>query len=301
MHVMIALVAAVWAAHTIYRLIPVPAAVDRASLARVMMRGEEQPEDLPFWRALLLPFNQLAAKLPPTLVGNTAQQLYWAQFQGQWAGWTEVEFWGLRLAGVLLGVALGLFVGGGDPLIAAGVPVLVYFYLGAKLHTPYEKATRQLKRELPEVAQTLSLLISTGKSEIEALQEAASGKGIVHTWLRAVLATRPPDVPLFSSLRNAGVSGGKRGHLRREAQRAGVPALINFSTQVDFLKEAGIGAEVLLGNLADTVAADYQGEVNARAEALGDKLVLPVMIFYFIPYLAGLMIPMFSTAGDLVR
>jgi Flp pilus assembly protein TadB len=295
MHVMIALVAAVWAAHTIYRLIPVPAAVDRASLARVMARGEEQPEDLPFWRALLLPFNQLAAKLPPTLIGNTAQQLYWAQFQGRWAGWTEVEVWGLRLAGVLLGVALGLFVGGGDPLIAAGVPVLVYFYLGAKLHTPFEKATRQLKRELPEVAQTLSLLISTGKSEIEALQEAASGKGIVHTWLRAVLATRPPDVPLFSDVR-----GGRRGHLRREAQRAGVPALINFTTQVDFLKEAGIGADVLLGNLADTVAADYQGEVNARAEALGDKLVLPVMIFYFIPYLAGLMIPLFSTAGDLM-
>jgi Flp pilus assembly protein TadB len=300
MHVMIALVAAVWAAHTIYyamqsRLIPVPAAVDRASLARVMARGEEQPEDLPFWRALLLPFNQLARKLPPTLVGNTAQQLYWAQFQGQWAGWTEVEFWGLRLAGCLLGLALGLFVGGGDPLIAGGVPVLVYFYLGARLHTPFEKATRQLKRELPEVAQTLSLLISTGKSEIEALQEAASGKGIVHTWLRAVLATRPPDVPLFSDVR-----GGKRGHLRREAQRAGVPALINFSTQIDFLKEAGIGADVLLGNLADTVAADYQGEVNARAEALGDKLVLPVMIFYFVPYLAGLMIPMFSTAGDLL-
>ena len=63
MHVMIALITAVWAAHTIYRLIPVPAAVDRASLARVMARGEEQPEDLPFWRALLLPFNQLAAKL----------------------------------------------------------------------------------------------------------------------------------------------------------------------------------------------------------------------------------------------
>jgi hypothetical protein len=296
MHLMIALVAAVWAAHTIYRLIPVPAAVDRASLARVMARGEEQPEDLPFWRALLLPFNQLAAKLPPMLIGNTARQLYWAQFQGRWVGWTEIEFWGLRLAGVLLGVALGLFIGSGDPLIAGGVPVLVYFYLGAKLHTPYEKATRQLKRELPEVAQTLSLLISTGKSEIEALQEAASGKGIVHTWLRAVLATRPPDVPLFSDVR-----GGKRGHLRREAQRAGVPALINFATQVDFLKEAGIGADVLLGNLADTVAADYQGEVNARAEALGDKLVLPVMIFYFIPYLAGLMIPMFSTAGDLAR
>jgi hypothetical protein len=34
---------------------------------------------------------------------------------------------------------------------------------------------------------------------------------------------------------------------------------------------------------------------------LGDKLVLPVTLFYFIPYLAGLMIPMFATSTELVR
>ena len=82
MHLLIAFVAAVWAAGVIYRLIPIPAGVDRAALARVMARGEEH-ERLPFWRALLLPFNQLAARLPPTLVGDTAKQLYWAQFQGE--------------------------------------------------------------------------------------------------------------------------------------------------------------------------------------------------------------------------
>ena len=91
-------------------------------------------------------------------------------------------------------------------------------------------------------------LVGSAQVSDEALQEAASGKGIVHTWLRAVLATRPPDVPLFSDVR-----GGKRGHMRREAERAGVPALINFATQVDFLKEAGIGADVLLGNLEDAI------------------------------------------------
>ena len=293
MHVMVAFIAALWTANTLYRLMPVPHSVDQAALARVMARGEEQ-ETLPFWRALLLPFNQLATRLPPTLVGNTAKQLYWAQFQGEWVGWTPVEFWGLRLAAVLIGAAVGLFLGGGDPVIGFGVPALLYFYLGAKLNTPAEKATRQLQRELPEVAQTLSLLVATGKSETEALQEAASGTGIVHTWLRRTLAARPPDQPLFSDVR-----GGRPGYLRREAERTGMPVLVNFAVQLDFLKAAGIGADVLLGNLADTVAADYEAEVNARAEALGDKLVLPVTIFYFVPYLAGLMIPMFATSGGM--
>jgi len=295
MHLMIAFIAAVWTAHTIYRLIPVPHSVDQAALARVMAHGEEQ-ETLPFWRALLLPFNQLAARLPPTLVGNTAKQLYWAQFQGEWIGWTPVEFWGLRLAAVLIGAVVGMFLGGGDMLITAIVPALLYFYLGNKLNRPAEKAIRQLQRELPEVAQTLALLVSTGKSEIEALQEVASGTGIIHTWLRRTLAARPPDYPLFSDVR-----GGKPGYLRSEAERTGVASLVNFATQLDFLKAAGIGADVLLGNLADTVAADYQAEVNARAEALGDKLMIPVMIFYFIPYLAALMIPMFASSLGMVR
>ena len=299
MHVLIAFVVAAYAATLIYRLIPVPAAVDRAALARVMARGEGQ-ETLPFWRMLLLPFNHLAARLPPALAGNTARQLYWAQFQGSWRGWTVVEFWGLRLAATLAGLVVGLVLFG-DPLIGAGLPALLYFYLGARLNAPAERAVRQVQRELPEVAQTLALLISTGKSEIEALQAVAGGQGLVNLWLRRALAARPPDVPLFSDVRNAGVSGGAMGHLRREALRAGLPALINFATQIDFLKAAGVGAEVLLGTLADTVAGDYEAEVNARAEGLGDKLVLPVTLFYFIPYLAGLMIPMFATSTELVR
>ncbi len=294
MHILIAFIAAVYAAGLIYRLIPVPAAVDRAALARVMARGEEQ-ETLPFWRLLLLPFNQLAAKLPPTLVGNTERQLYWAQFQGQWLGWTLVEFWGLRLAAVLIGLVVGLALFG-DPVLGVGIPALLYVYLGARLNGPAEQATRRVQRELPEVAQTLALLVATGKSEIEALQEIAAGQGLVNLWLRRVLASRSPDVPLFSDVR-----GGAVGHLRREAHCAGLPALINFATQVDFLKLAGIGADILLGTLADTVAGDYEAEVNARAEALGDKLVLPVTLFYFIPYLAGLMMPMFATSVQMMR
>jgi len=293
MHILIAFIAAIYAANLIYRLMPVPAAVDRAALARVMAREEE--EVLPFWRLLLLPFNQLAQKLPPTLVGNTERQLYWAQFQGEWLGWSEIEFWGLRLAAVLVGLVVGMILLG-DPVLGIGMAVLLYFYLGARLNSPAEKAMRQVQRELPEIAQTLALLIASGKSELEALQEIAAGQGLMNRWLRRVLASRPPDVPLFSDVR-----GGRMGYLRHEAHCTGLSALINFATQVDFLKMAGIGANVLLGTLADTVAGDYEAEVNARAEALGDKLVLPVTIFYFIPYLAGLMIPMFATSAQMMR
>jgi hypothetical protein len=273
---------------------PVPAAVDRAALSRVMASGDEE-EKLPFWRVLLLPFNRLAQKLPPTLVGQTGKQLYWAQFQGRWMGWTVVEFWGLRIAVALIGLAVGLVVLG-DAFLALVVPAIGHFYLGVKLDTPAKKATRQLQRELPEVAQTLALLIATGKSEAEALREASRGKGVIHEWIRRVLATRTPDRPLFSDVR-----GSRRGYLREEAERARAPALVNFATQLDFLKTAGIGADVLLGNLADTVAGEFAAQANQRAEALGDKLVPVVMVFYFIPYLVGLLAPLFVGSIGMMR
>jgi hypothetical protein len=292
---LIAFVAAAWVGLVIYRFLPVPAEVDAERLARVMEWQEEIPETLPFWRAMLLPFNQLATRLPPQIIGRTDVQLYWAQFQGQWIGWTPVEWWGLRIALMLVGVLVGMYAGGGDPLIGFGVPLLIYLYLGSKLSTPSEKAMRQLQRELPEVAQTLALLMNVGKDESSALELAAQGKGLVHRWIRYVLATRPLDVPLLRERRTAGTA---RGHFLEAAQKSGVPALVNFATQFEFLKTAGTGEGLLMGTLADTVAADYEAQVMARAEALENKLVLPVALFFFIPYMAGLLIPMFATAGQ---
>lgn len=291
---LIAFVAAVWVGVVIYNFLPVPAEVDAERLARVMEWREEIPETLPFWRAMLLPFNQLATRLPPQLIGRTDVQLYWAQFQGQWIGWTPVEWWGLRIALMLVGVLVGMYAGGGDPLLGFGVPLLIFLYLGSKLSTPAEKAMRQLQRELPEVAQTLALLMTVGKDEGSALQLAAEGKGLVHRWIRYVLATRPTDVPLLRK-RTAGAS---HGYFLQEAKKSGMPSLVNFATQFEFFKTAGKGEALLMGTLADTVAADYEAQVMARAEALENKLVLPIALFFFIPYMAGLMIPMFATAGQ---
>ena len=291
---LIAFVAAVWAGLVIYMFLPVPAEVDAERLARVMEWREEIPETLPFWRAMLLPFNQLATRLPPQIIGRTDVQLYWAQFQGQWIGWTPVEWWGLRIALMLVGVLIGMYAGGGDPLLGFGVPVLIFLYLGSKLSTPAEKAMRQLQRELPEVAQTLALLITVGKDESTALQLAAKGKGLVHRWIRYVLATRPTDVPLLKKR----TAGAAHGYFLEEAIKSGMPALVNFATQFEFFKTAGKGEALLMGTLADTVAADYEAQVMARAEALENKLVLPIALFFFVPYMAGLLIPMFATAGQ---
>ncbi len=293
MHILVAFVAAVWVASLLYRLVPVPAAVDRARLGRVMATGA--PPTLPFWRALLLPFNALAAKLPPALALNADRLLYWAQFQGAWVGWTAVEFWGLRLAVTLLALAVGM-AAAGDPLLALVFAGIGWMYPGTRLSGPANRAIRQVEQELPEVAGEMALLVGTGKPIAEALRVIAGGRGMVARWLQRTLAARPADRPLLGrSL------GGRPGFLREEAGRAGVPGLVNFAVQLDILQESGAGGEILLGSLAESVAAEYQARVMARAEALADKLTLPVMIFYFLPYLAGLLIPVFAGSLTMMR
>jgi len=287
-HYLIALVAGVWAAATIYRLIPVPAGVDREALSQVM--AQQPPETLPLWRVLLLPFNRLARRLPPSLIGDTRKQLYWAQFAGAWLGWRPTEVWGLRLAAGLTGLALGGALLG-NALLGAALGALAYLYVGVNLTNAAKEVRRQLQHELPEAAQTLSLLIATGEAEIDALQQVAAGQGVIHRWLGRVLATRPPDHPLFSAL-----DGSRMGHLRAEAQRSGEENLIDFATQLDFLKRSGIGSDLLLGTLADSVASAYQAEVDARAEALETQTLMPMMVCYFLPYMAGLLGPILFTS-----
>jgi hypothetical protein len=60
---------------------------------------------------------------------------------------------------------------------------------------------------------------------------------------------------------------------------------------LDILGQAGVGEQILLRSLAESIAAEYQAQIQARAEALPDKLTMPVAVFYLIPYMAGLLVP----------
>jgi hypothetical protein len=281
--VLIALAAGGWAAWSIYQFMPVEKSVYSARLSRVM--AQETVEELPFWRAALLPFSALAQRLFPDAVMGVGRYLYWAQIGGKWLGWSEVEFWGLRLAVIVIGFAVGLLAGGGDMMIAAGVPGIALFWLNSRLTGPAKRAMRQVERELPEASQMMAMLVGSGKPLVEALRIIGGGKWLLAEWVRRAMAARPTTQPLLATAR------GERGFLREEAERSGLPALVSFAVQLDLLNAAGTGADILLASVAESVAADYRARLEQEAEKIGDKMIMPMMIFYFIPYLAGLLGP----------
>lgn len=58
----------------------------------------------------------------------------------------------------------------------------------------------------------------------------------------------------------------------------------------------GVGERELMGDLAASVAATYEAEVMARAERLESTLTVPLAIFFFLPFIALLVLPIGITA-----
>ena len=289
---LIGLFTAIVVGYFAYGLMPIPASYWKARLGVILAGEEEQGENLPFWRAILLPIAFLVERFAPARwLLDARRQLYWAQRAGEWPDWSEADVWALRLTLALGGFLLGMLLQNRG--LAVGGAAFGVLYPGMKLSDVAEKVQRHFLRELPEATQNLALMVSTGLSLSEALERISDGEGLVAAWIGDTLAAaRGQPVGLFTPLTGVGEKPPEPGVLRRRALESGMQELINLAVQLDTIQQKGTGAEKLLGDLARTVAGDYNAEVRRRAEALGGKLVFPVMIFYFIPYLAALLMPM---------
>ena len=266
-----------------YQLVPIPASYWRKEVSKSLMTREEAEMQLPLWRALILPFNFLAKYAPATQLRKTRTDLYWAQRAGEWRGWDEVSFWGLRLACAVVGLFLSISRG---PTYMAAAVGLGFMLPQMLLNSKARKARKTFLRELPEVVQLLALAVGTGKSIREALRVVGQGRGLVSRWIQEVLVQ--------SAGRELFTARGSRqpGFLRQRAIETGMPALVALAVQLDLIHARGTGAKELLGDLAVTVASEYEAEMMEKAERVGSELILPIILFFFIPYLVAIVAPM---------
>ena len=289
--VVVGLMAAAAVGYAAYQFMPVP---DQTWKDRVHTAMDETPSSsLPFWRALLQPLADLVNRFAPThWLFKTRTQLYWANRAGHWLGWSEAEVWALRLAGLIIGLMISLTLfGDSGPTLRLMPPLIGFLYPGVKLAGVARKVERQFTRELPDVVQLLSLLVATGKSLPEALRRLGESEGLVAAWFRDTLVAAAGK-ELFTPVVGLGQRQPEPGVLRARAIESGMLPLINLAVQLDLIHQKGAGAEALLNRLADQVGEEYVAGVKRRAGELESKLTVPIMLFYFLPYIAALVIPM---------
>jgi hypothetical protein len=267
--ILIALPLSLLASWAVLRLLPAPAPA--RSLERVL-EEEREAEPSPL-QAFARPFRGLAALLPAD--PRLSEDLRLLQALGRMRGWRPEDLAALRLGLAILGAAFLIL----SPVAGLLLGLAGYLLPRQQVSGEAEKARRQLFRETPDAAETLAFLVSLGLPVDEALRRMAEGSSTFARLLRAGVSAAPPGAVLAA-------------HLAEWIRFARVPALSQMFFRLAEIARRGVGERTLLADLAASAAAAYEAEILARAERLDAALTVPVGLFYFLPYLALILMPM---------
>jgi Flp pilus assembly protein TadB len=227
------------------------------------------------WRRSLSVLDKPVSKWSPAgFVRKARADLYWAQLAGKWMDWNEVQFISLRVAAAIGGAMVGTLVFG-EPVLTLVVALIGFQYPAMAMGGIARRTRRQFTAQLPEYVQLVSAQMSANVSMEEALRRTSQAQSLAGKWMRKVLQ----------------MAQGRDlvEQMQREAQESQLPELIGMAVQLEFIRR-GTAQQELMGQLATSIAADYIGNAEQRAEKIGSELVIPMVIFYFLPFMVTLLI-----------
>ncbi len=200
--------------------------------------------------------------------------LYWAQMADKYAGWTAIQFMTVRVFAGLVGGVVGMVVFQ-NPIFAAVAAFLGWQYPAMGLGGIARRARRQFQAQLPEYINLVAAQMSAGISMEEALRRTSRSESLPAKWMRRVIQKAQGRTLV--------------GQIIREGEDSQLPELISMGVQLNFIQR-GAGQQQLLAQLSTQIAADYIGQTEMRAERIGGELVIPMVIFYFLPFMVSLML-----------
>lgn len=227
------------------------------------------------WRKSLSVLDKPVSKWSPAgFIRKVRSDLYWAQLAGKWMDWNEVQLISLRVAAGVTGLVVGTIVFG-EATLAVVVGMIGFQYPAMAVGGIARRTRRQFTAQLPEYVQLVSAQMSANVSMEEALRRTAQAQSMVGKWMRRVLQ----------------MAQGRDlvEQMQREAHESQLPELVGMAVQLEFIRR-GTAQQELMGQMATSIAADYIGTAEQRAEKIGSELVIPMVIFYFLPFMVTLLI-----------
>jgi Flp pilus assembly protein TadB len=238
------------------------------------------------WRGLLSLLDGPAARWTPAgILRQTRGDLYFAQLNDRWKGWDEVQVTSLRVAAAAGAFVLGLYLF--MELLPAAVLVIIGWQLPVfSLAGAARRAKRQFQAQLPEFIQLVAAQMAAGASLEEALRRVSETGSLPAKWMRHVIQMAQGRSLL--------------AQMQREAQESLMPDLISMAVQLEFIR-TGTAQQELMAQMAQRIADEYLSQADQRAERVGSDLILPMVIFYFVPFvgvlLALLAYPLMGSLG----
>ena len=135
-------------------------------------------------------------------------------------------------------------------------------------------ASRRVKRrfqsQLPEFIQLVAAQMAAGVSLEEALRRTSQTGSLAAQWMQHVVQMSQGRV-IFTQL-------------QKEAKESGLPDLIGLAMQLEFVR-MGTAQQELMAQMANRIADEYTAGAEQRAERVGAELVIPMVLFYFLPFI----------------
>ena len=218
------------------------------------------------------------------------RELRWAQIGGHYLakGGQPKTVGSVLGQSVLYGCAGVLFL-----LMLHAFGLVYWLMIALLVYYPYltlrgraDTVREAVKRGLPEAAALVAAEMSAGNSISLGVERASCLPGPIGQILReAVDRARADGALLFSQ---AGVTG----MIVRHFNDLGFPPLETFAARMDAVAAHGTEGAKRMNELARDLAMEYQVTVARAAETLDNKLLMPMTIFFFVPFLAAIFIPL---------
>ena len=199
--------------------------------------------------------------------------LRWAQLAGHYPERSIESFVGQGVLFFVGSLAAGVFVGSVFTWISPVMGALPFVFLRSKAND----ARKQLRREIPIEVALLAMDVRAGTPVTTALQNSMKGQNIFARWLAS----------------SYGSAQGRRNPLAaldEGARDAGMKELAQLAAVLRFIGTKGVGHEAMMP-LAQSMSAAYLGEVQAGIENLDNELLWPSALFFFLPFVAAVMVP----------
>lgn len=215
--------------------------------------------------------------------------LRWAQRGGYFATWTAS---GVLMRCMIYGLgAYFLFMQSfGISLATLAVTVGAACLPIIKVRGEAENVRRQVGRMLPEVATLIAVEMRAGSSMDTAVARVAEMPTVAGRLLREALAEQSrTNRPLWS----AGAAVGVFLDYMNVQAASGMPQLRRFARQLDRVSSKGVDAPKVIAKVADGFSREYKAQITKAAATLDTKLVFPTMLFFFIPFILAIGLPVF--------
>jgi tight adherence protein C len=212
-------------------------------------------------------------------------ELRWAQLGGFHEGGTVGSVLGKSILFGLGGLLYLILFNAWSPFFLIMIGVAAY-YPYMQLKGRGDDVRQAVKRSLPEAAALIAAEMSAGGSAEVAVTRAASLPGPLGNLLRGTASKAQGSGRLMFS--RATVEGA----LIEDACSYRSQELEAFASLVDLVAARGADAPKQMGEVARGLAREYRSEVEKSAGQLSNKLLAPISLFIFLPFMLAVFAPL---------